>query len=106
MIEACVVAIEGVGTEDGAPLYEIPTVSRCCIGWDKLWRCTPGGRLYNPGANPLVGKNRAKYPPSTRVVVLFLECVAALMTILQHVVLVVLTYTDFLFANHGPNPVE
>ena len=50
--------------------------------------------------------NRAKYPPSTRVVVLFLECVAALMTILQHVVLVVLTYTDFLFANHGPNPVE
>jgi hypothetical protein len=34
------------------------------------------------------------------------ECVAALMTILQHAVLVTLTYTNFLFGNHGPNHLE
>ena len=53
----------------------------------------------------LVANNQAKYLPSIRAVVLYLECVAALMTILQHAVLVILTCTYFVFANHGPIPV-
>ncbi len=56
MIAAVVVVIEGDGTEDGAPLSAKLAVSRWCKGWDKLWRCAPGGRLYNDGANPLVGE--------------------------------------------------